>query len=274
MGRTRRAQIPQVTLDLQTPHTCAVQAACMALYEAVGVRCVSRQLEVCFCGACMTEQTRQQIIATPNRDLPAALIREYSNSAHGTVGISDDLMVLLPCYAELLAQDTTVDYNESDEILWRFGAALKAGDMPGAVKAAYDAWGAAYFRHVVWVEAHELDAAQCASFAVKLLLSGGWSGAAVIALLEEAVWDEGTGAITTSWLACHFFRTRYGRPPKLDLDFIWRYGLQDGALEAVRGWFTSRGFGDALDAAMGTDLPYARFMDCKIASDLIEAGQV
>ena len=271
MPRRKPEPLPQITILPETPYAQDLAQACVALYAAVGVRRVSRHLEVCFCNVCMTEQTRQQIIATLNRDLSPALIREYSNSAHGTPQVHDDVMVLLPRYAELLAQNISVDYNESDEIFWRIGAVRLAGQMPRDVEAALRAWGRAYFLHAAYCDARDLDSILFAYGAVKLLLSGAWSGAEVIELLEEGTRDAQIGAQTTAWLASHVFRKRRSKPVKPDLDFIWTYGLQDGAREAVLAWFTGPPFRAALEHAMACDIPKEAFDTCYNAHDWIAA---
>ena len=74
----------------------------------------------------MDPATRDRIIATPCDQLPAELIREYSNSAHGVPTNLDDLRALLPRYLDLLAQGVAVDLTEVGCALSRFGYALRA----------------------------------------------------------------------------------------------------------------------------------------------------
>ncbi|MGB7316422.1 MAG: hypothetical protein WBC85_00480 [Planktotalea sp.] len=273
--RTRRkhAEARQVHLTLRTPFAPTLEAAVARLYEVCGVRNVSRHLQVCLCPCCMSEEMRQSIIAAPNAELSEAQIREYSNSAHGTVDFADDLIALLPRYAELLAQDMSVDYNDSDEILWRFGAALKNGGMPEPVQEAYVAWGRAYFRHAAYAEARDLDTALFAYGAMKLLLSGGFSAPEVTALLHEAVLCKETGPWSTSWLCTHLFLSRRAVAEAPKLGFIWTSGLQDGAPEKVLDWFKGPEFHAALEQAMLFDLPDERLVVCYDVHEWLAANR-
>ena len=120
---------------LITPFAEPLNAAVEALYASFGEGHVSAQLEVCLCPVCMTEETRQQIIATPSRALTPALIAEYSNSAHGVPRDSDDLRLLLPRYLDLIAQDEMVDLARrwtvtiEDELAGQLGSTNDAQAM-------------------------------------------------------------------------------------------------------------------------------------------------
>jgi hypothetical protein len=85
----------------------ALTEAVESAYRVFARYRVSGALEVCHCTVCMTEEMERRLIATPLRHIPAMLLAEYTNSAHGYDDgrIADELRYLLPRYFELIAAD-------------------------------------------------------------------------------------------------------------------------------------------------------------------------
>lgn len=170
-----------------SPHHAALAEAVAALYALAPER-VSAGLEVCLCPVCMTAETRAAIIATPPRDLPPELIRDYSNSAHGVPRNRDDLRSLLPRYLDLLAQDQMVDALGVSTELLPFGQA-RAEDtalFPPAWQAALCAWARAAIAHFAHLEATGQDHDMPLAHLTEVLLVGGWPEAEVFAALEAS----------------------------------------------------------------------------------------
>src|SRR5687768_12641408 len=78
-----------------------LRAAIDAAYQAFGRYGVGPQLEVCSC--CVSESAVAALVATPLRELPAELLCEFTDSAHGE-GRVEEVKYFLPRYFELLAQ--------------------------------------------------------------------------------------------------------------------------------------------------------------------------
>lgn len=185
---------------LASPHAAALAATVEAAYALTPAR-VSPGLEVCGCPVCMTEETRRAIIDTPVRDLPAALIREYSNSAHGVPGSLDDLAALLPRYMELLAQDEEVDHTGVGAELSRFGDARRMGGrFPApALARVWDAWARLMILHFGVIEARAGDADLTPLYLTEILLAGG-TPVPVLTEALEALFSESQGGAQSRWL--------------------------------------------------------------------------
>lgn len=187
MSRKLRSLPPHALLDLP--------AIIAALYDRAPDR-VGSGLEVCHCPVCMTEETRQAIIATPVRALSVDLIREYSNSAHGVPGNLEDLRALLPRYLELLAAGEAVDYNEVGCELQRFGDASAA--RPDLWDAEERALLALYARRVLAQAMTGGDTAApatgCPVEMAVILAVGGWPPEDLTGALDAAMAEGGDSA--------------------------------------------------------------------------------
>ncbi|UYV38917.1 hypothetical protein N4R57_07830 [Rhodobacteraceae bacterium D3-12] len=170
---------------MKTPFDGELAQQIAAAYGMVRAS-VSRQLEVCLCPMCMTEEARREIIATPMREMPAALIRDYSNSAHGVPRDLDDLAVFLPRYMELIAaQDEVDDVGVGAELL-RFGDARRAGGFPAeALAQVYDRWARLVVLACGWAEAQgDEEAMLSPQYLFAMLPAGGVPAAVVTGALE------------------------------------------------------------------------------------------
>jgi hypothetical protein len=74
-------------------------------------RLTGAPLTVCHCDSCMTVETEQRLRTTPLREIPADLLGEYTNSAHGWSDepVGRELRHFLPRYFELIALDEPPD---------------------------------------------------------------------------------------------------------------------------------------------------------------------
>lgn len=90
-------------------------------WRVFGFYRVTHGLVVCTCPVCMSEETRREIIATPVAQLPVALIRAYSDSAHGVPANQGDMKALLPRYLELIAEGSCPGEIGWEVALSRFG---------------------------------------------------------------------------------------------------------------------------------------------------------
>lgn len=85
---------------------------------------LSGRLTVCHCNVCMTEETELALRRTPLQKIPAELMAEYTNSAHGYDDgpIANELRYFLPRYFEIIALGQTPDYfGGIDQCLRRLG---------------------------------------------------------------------------------------------------------------------------------------------------------
>lgn len=148
---------------------------------------VPKTLMVCHCPVCMTEATLASILATPVRALAPDLIREYSNSAHGTPPDPDDLNALLPRYLDLIAQDIEVQWNPDEAALKRFGAARSS--LPGfpaaALVAELDRYARLLLLHFGTLQATGSGTDQTLWSLVQTLAIGGWSPAVLTGGLDD-----------------------------------------------------------------------------------------
>ena len=216
-----------------SPHRAALTKAVGALYALAPSR-VSGALEVCLCPVCMTAETRAAIIATPPRDLPPELIRDYSNSAHGVPANTDDLLTLLPRYLDLLAQDQMVDALGVGTELSRFGAARAAHPalFSPAWQAALDRWATAAVAHFAHLEATGQDHDMPLAHLAEVLLVGGWPEAQVFAALEASFAAPETGpAARAGFLAGMAATLRDGQ---FDLYALASYRTE--AIPALADW--------------------------------------
>ncbi|MCU0905456.1 MAG: hypothetical protein MUE83_16545 [Tabrizicola sp.] len=224
-----------------TPFSTELAASVEALYLLAPTH-VPKSLVVCHCPVCMTPETRATIVATPVRDLPPELIREYSNSAHGDPTDPDDLNALLPRYLDLIAQDIEVDWNSVGSDLQRFGDArgtLKGFPAPGMAEEM-DRYARALILHFGTLQARDEDLCETPWMLLEVLLIGGWPFATLAAALDEL-----------------FYLPDIGRPALMEFLADIGCSLRDGRIEL---WALSR-----YRTEVAADL--AQWLDRLLASD-------
>lgn len=192
------------------PYQNDLRQAVADAYAEFGYYKISNGLEVCLCNVCMDEATRQAIIKTPVAKLPAKLIQEYTNSAHGVPFNTDDLKAILPRYLDLLSQNAQVDYMGVGCELRRFGDAIRENPQlfTACEQAVYHNWARAMFWVVIWDSLYE-DEFVSPETLTEILITGG-----VPAKLVLSWWDR------------VFDHDVYGLPI---LIFLCRYLLNSGS---------------------------------------------
>jgi hypothetical protein len=169
-----------------TPFSSDLTAAVATLYRLAPAY-VPPTLMVCHCPVCMTPKTKAVIVATPVRDLPPDLIREYTNSAHGDPTDPDDLNALLPRYLDLIAQDIEVDWNSVGAELKRFGnarAALPGFPAPG-MDPVLDQYARLLLLHFGTLQAMDAEAVETPWMLFEILAIGGWDVTCLTRALDD-----------------------------------------------------------------------------------------
>ena len=92
-------------------------------YEIFGDHRIRHSLTVCHCNSCMSVEHERELLKTPLRDIPAALLAEYTGSAHSWDDgpVAREMRYFLPRYFELIAQNDPPD-NCGIDICLRTGA--------------------------------------------------------------------------------------------------------------------------------------------------------
>ncbi len=111
-----------------TPLTPQLQECVQEAYRLFARYRIGRRLTVCHCPCCMSEETETALVETPLREIPARLLSEYTNSAHGwdeagETEIARDMRFFLPRYLQLIAQDDAPCYMGLEMCLRRLGYA-------------------------------------------------------------------------------------------------------------------------------------------------------
>ncbi|MBR1280988.1 hypothetical protein JQ597_02930 [Bradyrhizobium sp. AUGA SZCCT0177] len=116
--------------------TVAIEEA----YRVFGAYRLGRDLVVCHCRCCMTEETERQLVNTPLRSIPADLLAEYTNSAHDYDDgqVARELRYFLPRYFELIAARDYPDHIGLDICLRRLGQADHRNKWPRAEVESID----------------------------------------------------------------------------------------------------------------------------------------
>ncbi len=244
----------QTDPPLITPFTAPLKAAVVALYACCGQGHVSAQLEVCQCPVCMTEDTRQQIIATPSRALSPALIAAYSNSAHGVPNNTDDLRLLMPRYLDLMAEDDMVDDIGVGTELLRFGDALRmeGGLWSDDQRAALEHWAQVAILHFGYADAMEMDNLHTPLSLAETLLCGGWTVDVVTGALESLFDHPDVGRKATSDFAQAMARDVKVKRNRTKLDwFALRYVGHD-IRRGLKDWLNDASLAERI-ADVATD---------------------
>lgn len=94
----------------------------------------------CDCNVCMTNETALKLSQTPLREIPAKLLAEYTNSAHGydKEVIEPEFKYFLPRYLELIAECDPPVYDDIEISLDRLGLANYRSSWPEAEVSAVD----------------------------------------------------------------------------------------------------------------------------------------
>ena len=101
---------------------------------------VRHSLTVCHCNCCMTEETEQELLKTPLREIGASLLAEYTNSAHdwNDGPVAREMRYFLPRYFELIAENDPPDTMGLDICLRRLAKAGWRAKWPAAEEQIID----------------------------------------------------------------------------------------------------------------------------------------
>ncbi len=103
----------------------ALRAVIEEAYVVFAGDSVGIPLGVCKCNCCCSDESERLLVKTPVRQIPSALLSEYTNSAHGFSEASDGhaLRYFLPRYLELIALNDPPHYGDLQNCLRRLGTA-------------------------------------------------------------------------------------------------------------------------------------------------------
>ncbi|MDO5642310.1 MAG: hypothetical protein Q4G26_08005 [Paracoccus sp. (in: a-proteobacteria)] len=155
-----------------------------------------RRLILCHCNVCVSQAQADLLARTDPRDLPAALLAEYTNSAHGyDADIEVEFKELLPRYFELLAAlDPPSLDGEYDFTLNRLHDADYRTRWPAPEVAAVDAFFTAWLPHAAAISPP--DTGFCASCGgrhspssdldgmISMLVHAGFGAGRIIAVID------------------------------------------------------------------------------------------
>lgn len=111
-------------------------------YDAFAPYRIGTTLTVCHCNCCMTNAVERELVSTPLRQIPAALLAEYTNSAHGwdDDDVATEMRYFLPRYLELIAHNDPPDHIGLDICLRRIGRGGWRGKWPAPEEDILDAF--------------------------------------------------------------------------------------------------------------------------------------
>ena len=166
-------------------HAAALRAVKEALYHRAPSH-VPATLEACSCAHCLPPDRRALMIATPVRDLPAPLVRDYLDSAHGVPKDPADLRALLPRVLDLLGDADTGFCTGLRTELRRFGAAQAQNPdvFDPQTQALMQDWGRLMLLHHGPAQAHRPHSPHTALALTETLLVGGWPVETVFGALD------------------------------------------------------------------------------------------
>ncbi len=174
-----------MTLPPQTQDLAALQAVVESLYHRLPPF-LPPTATACLCGLCMTAQSLAQMVATPVREIPADLLRDYIESAHGVPENPDDLRALLPRILDLMVQGTDIAGMGGQTELRRFGdaCAVHPALFDPQTQALLNSFAGLMLRHIWTAEAGGLPARYSTLTLTETLLVGGWPPAVVTGALD------------------------------------------------------------------------------------------
>lgn len=215
---------------------------------------------VCRCNVCVSEEHEKAMAATPRRQLPLFLIKEFTNSAHGR---NDDLLRhFLPRMFELIAEGANVCSMDGALGFRGLGAgtarvpyANYRTNWPPAEIAAIDAFYRALFRGALAARPADFlfdDGAQGLGEAdihwtLETIAAGGGDIAALL-----AIWDADHARLASLQLASivcspHLSIWSHGKSPRV---FALLHDDAPETTHLVANWLKAPRHGERFDKAM------------------------
>lgn len=117
-------------------------------YRVFGDRRVGRRLHVCRCAVCFGDDATVEaaLVSTPLRDIPAATLAEYTNSAHGW---HEEMEYFLPRYLDLLARGEEVSHIGFEYSLSRLSYADWRETWPAAEREVVERFFESLLAHAL-----------------------------------------------------------------------------------------------------------------------------
>lgn len=104
-------------------------------------------VNVCRCNVCVDAEIERQLNTVPLREISSRLLAQYTSSAHGWDGKTEnDLRYYLPRYFELIASDDTPSDFDEEHCLVRLGEAGYRGNWKSLEADAVDRFLVALLR--------------------------------------------------------------------------------------------------------------------------------
>lgn len=225
-----------MTVQPQTPGLADLQAVVEQLYERAPSH-LPPALEACLCGLCMTPDQLAQMIATPVRDLPVALVRDYIDSAHGVPANPDDLRAILPRILDLMVRGEPVSSLGINTELRRFGdaRAVHAALFEARTERLLADFAGLMLRHIGFAEASGQPAHYSPLTLTETLLVGGWPPLTVTGALDTLfATAPGPAALTPLLIA---LGTRLHQRPHFDLWALATYRPE--AIPPLTDWLNN-----------------------------------
>jgi hypothetical protein len=179
------------------PITPELQGAITNAYEVFAHYSLGGTIEVCRYDVCVLSQAERELIETPLREIPRALLAEYTSSAPGYAEgkIANDFRYLLPRYLELIANDEFPTLNLESETLSRLGSANYRNLWPQAEVTAvdrfFDAWLVATLTAPIALRRQKWDVALCGTAIADVVGTIVNAGGDVTSLLD--LWSAAEG---------------------------------------------------------------------------------
>lgn len=248
--------------DAPVPLPPALQAAidrAWALWPWQGPR---GRLILCHCNVCVSQAQADLLARTDPRDLPAALLAEYTNSAHGyDADIEPEFKELLPRYFDLLAAlDPPSLGGEYDFTLNRLHDADYRTRWSAPEVASVDAFFTAWLPHAAAISPP--DTGFCASCGgrhwassdldgmISMLVHAGFGADRIIAVID---------ADQSAAMSLHLAVLILHKTETQGAGFVFNPIMLSDRLDdacALGGWLRSADMGARLEAAFfDTDNP-------------------
>jgi hypothetical protein len=108
-------------------------------YQVFSKYQIGRQLRVCKCNSCMSDTFETELVYANLSEIPAPVLAEYTNSAHGWDDVvANEMRYFLPRYLDLIANDDIPDYVCEQKCLRRLQNAEWRTSWPAAEVAVLD----------------------------------------------------------------------------------------------------------------------------------------
>lgn len=177
---------------------------------------------------CMSPETARAMLATPVRDMPERMVREWYAAAYGTDAGLGHLYWLLPRVLDLLAQGREVATVGNEVVFRGCGETAPIRDWPEARRDLVTRFAAALVEARLSLERPDLDAQFC------MFSQGGMDLRPILDRLDATPAEWLAQGIVADW--------RWGAPG-IGRNAFW---TDEADITLVRGWFAREALADRL----------------------------